>query len=75
MRRSAATAPSYMPGCRLGWSSAGARSRSRPLQADYPDRLEMRVSHDTIYQALHVQGRGELRRELTWCCVRTCGAP
>jgi IS30 family transposase len=30
----------------------------------------MRVSHETIYQALFVQGRGELRRELT-ACLRT----
>lgn len=35
------------------------------LRADYPDRPEMRVCHETIYQALYVQGRGELRRELT----------
>jgi len=27
----------------------------------------MRVSHETIYQSLFVQGRGELRRELTRC--------
>ena len=30
----------------------------------------MRVSHEAIYQALHVQGRGALRRELT-ACLRT----
>ncbi|MDJ0466308.1 IS30 family transposase [Streptomyces sp. H27-C3] len=29
----------------------------------FPDRPEMRVVHETIYQALYVQGRGELRRE------------
>lgn len=28
------------------------------------------MSHETIYQALYVQGRGELRRELT-SCLRT----
>jgi transposase, IS30 family len=33
----------------------------------YPDRPEMQVSHETIYQALYVQGRGELRRELHRC--------
>src|SRR5215469_5694657 len=30
----------------------------------------MRVSHEAIYQALYVQGRGALRRELT-ACLRT----
>ncbi|BBY25649.1 hypothetical protein MSTO_58540 [Mycobacterium stomatepiae] len=40
------------------------------LTATYPDRPEMQVSHETIYQALYVQGRGELRRELR-TCLRT----
>jgi transposase, IS30 family len=35
------------------------------LRKDFPARPEMRVCHETIYQALYVQGRGELRRELT----------
>lgn len=35
------------------------------LRETFPDRPEMRVVHETIYQALYVQGRGELRRELT----------
>jgi IS30 family transposase len=30
----------------------------------FPDRDDMRVSHETIYQALYVQGRGSLREEL-----------
>ncbi|MCX4902443.1 IS30 family transposase [Streptomyces sp. NBC_00892] len=34
------------------------------LHRDFPDRPEMHVVHETIYQALYVQGRGELRREL-----------
>jgi IS30 family transposase len=38
---------------------------SRSLPKLFPDRPEMRVAHETIYQALYVQGRGELRRELT----------
>ena len=39
----------------------------RRLPLDYPDDPEMRVSHETIYQSLFVQGRGELRRELARC--------
>ncbi len=35
------------------------------LRRDFPDDPEMRVTHETIYQTLYVQGRGELRRELT----------
>lgn len=38
---------------------------SRQLPSDYPDDLTMRVSHETIYQSLFVQGRGALREELT----------
>ena len=34
------------------------------LRETFPDRPEMHVVHETIYQALYVQGRGELRREL-----------
>ncbi|MFE5161978.1 IS30 family transposase [Streptomyces sp. NPDC056697] len=34
------------------------------LRAQFPGRPEMHVVHETIYQALYVQGRGELRREL-----------
>lgn len=37
------------------------------LREQFPDRPEMHVVHETIYQALYVQGRGELRRELTKC--------
>ena len=42
----------------------------RRLVEDHPDDGEMRVCHETIYQALYVQGRGGLRRELT-ACLRT----
>ncbi|WKK27296.1 IS30 family transposase [Streptomyces olivoreticuli] len=34
------------------------------LRTAFPQRPEMHVVHETIYQALYVQGRGELRREL-----------
>jgi len=37
---------------------------SRRLRLDFPDEEEMRVSHETIYVSLYVQGRGELRRDL-----------
>lgn len=34
------------------------------LRRDYPDRDDMQVSHETIYQALYVQTKGSLREEL-----------
>ena len=37
------------------------------LRLEYPDDPMMQVSHETIYQSLFVQGRGELRRELARC--------
>ena len=43
---------------------------ARRLRVEFPDQPEMRVSHETVYRSLFVQGRGELRRELT-ACLRT----
>ena len=37
---------------------------ARRLRADFPDNGQMRVSHETIYQSLYVQGRGALKRDL-----------
>ena len=37
------------------------------LRHDFPDDPMMWVSYETIYKSLFVQGRGELRRELTRC--------
>ncbi|MDO4252326.1 MAG: IS30 family transposase [Rothia sp. (in: high G+C Gram-positive bacteria)] len=34
------------------------------LRREFPDRPEMRVSHETIYQAIYVLSRGGLKREL-----------
>jgi transposase, IS30 family len=43
------------------------RQISIELRTDFPDDPSMRVSHETIYQAIYVQGRGALRRELAKC--------
>jgi IS30 family transposase len=53
--------------CREHWSP---EQIARRLELDFPDDSSMRVSHEAIYQALYVQGRGALRRELT-ACLRT----
>lgn len=37
---------------------------SHALIKDFPDDPEMRVSHETIYQALYFQARGGLKREV-----------
>jgi transposase, IS30 family len=53
-----------------GWVQAKLEERWSPeqisarLEREFAGRPEMRVSHETIYQALFVQGRGALRREL-----------
>src|SRR3979490_466200 len=51
----------------MSWSPEQIAHR---LQLDFPDDPSMRISHEAIYQALFVQGRGALRRELT-ACLRT----
>ncbi|MGB6057909.1 MAG: IS30 family transposase [Microthrixaceae bacterium] len=43
---------------------------SKVLAIAFSDDVSMQLSHETIYQSLFVQGRGELRRELT-ACLRT----
>src|SRR6202795_1687362 len=53
------------------WAQAWSPEQiARRLPIDFPDDKTMRVSHEAIYQALFVQGRGVLRRELT-ACLRT----
>jgi IS30 family transposase len=49
------------------WSPQQIASR---LLLEFPDDESMRISHEAIYQALYIQGRGALRRELT-ACLRT----
>ena len=50
-----------------GWSP---EQIARRLKVDFPDDSSMRISHEAIYQALYVQGRGALKRELV-ACLRT----
>jgi IS30 family transposase len=53
------------------WAKAWSPEQiARRLPIDFPDDKTMRISHEAIYQALFVQGRGALRRELT-ACLRT----
>ena len=37
------------------------------LRLEFVEEPHMQLSHETIYQSLYVQGKGELRRELTRC--------
>jgi IS30 family transposase len=53
------------------WSRSWSPEQiSNRLRVDFPDDEAMRISHEAIYQALYVQGRGALRRELV-ACLRT----
>lgn len=48
-------------GLEAAWSPRQISERAR---MDFPDDPSMRVSHEAVYQALYVQGRGSLRHEL-----------
>jgi len=50
-----------------GWSPEQLANR---LRVDFPEGDSMRISHEAIYQALYIQGRGALKRELV-SCLRT----
>jgi transposase, IS30 family len=49
------------------WSPEQIAAR---LPIEFPHDERMRISHETIYQSIYVQGRGALRRELA-SCLRT----
>ncbi len=50
-----------------GWSPEQISNR---LKVDFPEDECMRISHEAIYQALYIQARGALQRELI-LCLRT----
>jgi IS30 family transposase len=50
-----------------GWSPEQIAQR---MPLDFPRDETMRLSHEAIYQALYVEGRGALKRELV-ACLRT----
>ncbi|NLT53494.1 MAG: IS30 family transposase [Actinomycetales bacterium] len=53
------------------WATAWSPEQiSRRLVLDFPDDEDMRISHEAIYQALYIEGRGALKRELV-ACLRT----
>ncbi|WP_085999444.1 IS30 family transposase, partial [Nocardia takedensis] len=51
-------------------NSCSPEQFSQRLRLDYPDDESMRISHEAIYQALYIEGRGGLARELV-ACLRT----
>ena len=53
------------------WSTAWSPEQiAQRLKVEFPEDESMRVSHEAIYQALFIQGRGALKRELV-TCLRT----
>ena len=53
------------------WATAWSPEQiSRRLVVDFPDDEDMRISHEAVYQALFIEGRGALKRELV-ACLRT----
>ncbi len=50
------------------WSVAWIPEQiAQRLKVDYPEDPNMRISHEAIYQALYIQGRGALKQELSAC--------
>jgi len=43
------------------WSPGEVAAR---LALDHPDEAELRVSHETVYSSLYLQGKGGLKKEL-----------
>ena len=56
--------PPCAGGSRTGWTGWSPRLIATVLKNEYPHMIMERVSHETIYQALYVQTRGSLRKDL-----------
>jgi IS30 family transposase len=53
------------------WATAWSPEQiAHRLRIDFPDDESMRISHEAVYQALYIEGRGALKRELV-ACLRT----
>ena len=66
-----ASSPALRAAVQAGLSARWSPQQiTRRLRAEHPHDERMRISHETIYQALYVQGRGLLRRDLA-ACLRT----
>jgi IS30 family transposase len=53
------------------WTTAWSPEQiAKRLPLEFPDDDSMRISHEAIYQALYVESRGALKRELV-TCLRT----
>jgi IS30 family transposase len=53
------------------WSKAWSPEQiAGRLRVDFPDDDSMRISHEAIYQALYIESRGALKRDLV-ACLRT----
>ena len=63
-RKLAAGTPARALVCQLLRQDYSPGQIAGRLKRDYPGQPELQVSHETIYQALFVQGKGSLRAEV-----------
>ncbi len=55
------------------WSCAWSPEQiAQRLKIDFPEDTTLRISHEAIYQAHYIQGRGAVKRELSACLGSGC---